>query len=282
MNELTLAQAVETFALTGVRFSDGALEKHWRWGSYDEGVRFAFFLTYQELRELATRTAAQRAIQGPAITSAQRILAQHHIAYRDLCGLLVGVDEDELDREPAEGEWPLRVVLGHIIDAEQGFLSVIRYAIDRERSGDGRPLEMPESEDDVGDDMEDEIDSSPETLKQILANYDALHFQILYELASISENELRTPSAFWEDSQMEVRFRLHRFDAHLRQHTIQIAKTLAGIGHHPREAERLVRLIYEVLGEAEGARIGAWGTNADQWHDAATIITKRATEIAKV
>src|SRR5262249_1219630 len=160
-NELTLVQAVETFALTGVRFSDGALEKHWRWGSYDEGARFAFFLTYQELRELATRTAAQRAIQGPAITSAQRILAQHNIAYRDLCGLLVGVDEDELDREPAEGEWSLRDVLDHIIDVEQGFLTVIRYALDRVRSGDGRPLEMPESE----DDEEDEIDGSQETLK---------------------------------------------------------------------------------------------------------------------
>jgi len=278
MDEITLAQAVEAFALTGVRFSDGALEKRWQWGSYDEGARFAFFLTYQELRDLATRTAAQRATQGPAMTSAQRILAQHHLAYRDLCGLLVGIDEDELDREPAEGEWSLRVVLGHIIDAEQGFLSVIRYALDREQSGDGRSLEMPESD----DDMEDETDNSQETLQQILANYDMLHFQILQELSNIKEDELRVPSAFWEDSPMEVRFRLHRFDAHLRQHTIQVEKTLAGIGHQPREAEQLVRIIYGALGEAEGTRIGARTTNADQWRDAAMTITKRASEIAKV
>jgi uncharacterized damage-inducible protein DinB len=278
MNEITLAQAVEAFALTGVRFSDGALEKRWQWESYDEGARFAFFLTYQELRDLATRTAAQRATQGPAMTSAQRILAQHHLAYRDLCGLLVGVDEDELDREPAEGEWSLRVVLGHIIDAEQGFLSVIRYALERERSGDGRPLEMPESD----DDMEDETDNSQETLKQILANYDMLHFQILHELSNIKEDELRVPSAFWEDFPMEVRFRLHRFDAHLRQHTIQVEKTLADIGHQLREAERLVRIIYGALGEAEGTRIGARTTNADQWRDTAMTITKRASEIAKV
>src|SRR5713226_7035120 len=101
MSETVLAQAVETFAHVGVGFSDGALEKHWQWGAYDdEGVRFAFFLTYQELRELATRTAAQRALQGPAITSAQRILGQHHAAYMDLRGILVGVDADELDRVP--------------------------------------------------------------------------------------------------------------------------------------------------------------------------------------
>ncbi len=277
MSETTLEQAVETFALTGVRLSDAALEKHWQWGAYDsEGVRFAFFLTYQELRELATRTAAQRAVQGSVITSAQRILGQHHAAYMDLRGILVGVDEDELDRVPAEGEWPLRAVLGHIIDTEQGFVTVIRYALDRYRSGDGRPLEMPEPDE---EEVEDEDDSSQETLKQILANYEMLHFQILYELASISEDELRAPSFFWEGYPMEIRFRLHRFDAHLRQHTIQVEKTLAGIGHRPHEAEQLVRIIYGALGEAEGARIGAWETNADQWRDAAEAITRRAGEI---
>ncbi len=196
MSETTLEQAVETFALTGVRLSDAALEKHWQWGAYDsEGVRFAFFLTYQELRELATRTAAQRAVQGSVITPAQRILGQHHAAYMDLRGILVGVDEDELDRVPAEGEWPLRAVLGHIIDSEQEFVTVIRYALDRYRSGDGRPLEIPEPDE---EEVEDEDDSSQETLKQILANYEMLHFQILYELASISEDELRAPSFFWE------------------------------------------------------------------------------------
>ena len=276
MSETMLTQAVETFALTGVRLSDAALEKHWQWGAYDsEGVRFAFFLTYQELRELATQTAAQRAIEGPFITSAQRILAQHHAAYMDLCGILVGVDEDELDRVPAEWEWSLRAVLGHIIDSEQDFFTVISYALDRQRSGDGRPLEMPEPD----EEMEDEDDSSQETLKEILANYDALHFMILHELESISEDELHAPSFFWEGHPMEIRFRLHRFDAHLRQHTIQVEKTLAGIGHEPHEAERLVRIIYGALGEAEGARIGAWEMNADQWRDAAEVITKRAGEI---
>src|SRR5216684_4748692 len=278
MSETTLEQAVETFALTGVRLSDAALEKHWQWGAYDsEGVRFAFFLTYQELRELATRTAAQRAVQGSVITSAQRILGQHHAAYMDLRGMLVGVDEDELDRVPAEGEWPLRAVLGHIIDTEQGFVTVIRYALDRHRSGDGRPLEMPEPDE---EEVEDEDDSSQETLKQILANYEMLHFQILYELASISEDELRAPSFFGEGYPMEIRFRLHRFDAHLRQHTIQVEKTLAGIDRHPREAERLVRMLYGALGEAEGAVIGVPEMGAEQWRKAAEGIHKRAAEIA--
>ena len=276
MSQILLTTAVETFARAGVKYSDAGLENVWKWGDYDEGVRFAFFLTYQELREVAAQTAVQRAIDGPAITWAQRILAQHHAAYRDLCGMLVGVGEDEIDRAPDPGEWPLRVVLGHTIDTEQGFLGVIRYALERHRSGDGRPLEMPEE-----DDAEDETDYSAGTLEQILTNYDALHSQVLYELASISDDELRIPSFFWESNPMEIRFRLHRFDAHLRQHTIQVEKTLAGIGHQLHEAERLVRMVYGALGEAEGAVIGAQEMDAEQWRKAAEGILKRAAEIAK-
>jgi len=278
MSQTALAQAVETFARIGVKLSDAALEKSWQWGAYEEGVRFAFFLTYQDLRELATRTAAERAIHGPTITLAQRILAQHHAAYQDLRGVLVGVDEDELDQVPAAGEWPLRNVLGHIIDAEQGFLSLVRYAIDRHRSGDSQPLEMPESEE---EETEGATPDNQETLAQILTNYEALHQQVLQELASITDEELSVPSMFWEGYPMEIRFRLHRFDAHLRQHIIQVLKTLVGIGHQPREAESLVRIIYDALGEAEGAVIGAWDANTDQWADSAAAITKRADEIAK-
>jgi hypothetical protein len=276
MSQILLTQAVEAFARAGVKYSDAKLENEWKWGDYEEGVRFAFFLTYQELREVAAQTAVQRAIDGPTMTWAQRILVQHHAAYRDLCGILVSVSEDELDRVPVPGEWPLRVVLGHVIDAEQGFLGVIRYALERHRSGDGRPLEMPEE-----DDVEDEVDNSVGTLEQILTNYDTLHFQVLHELASISDDELRMPSFFWEDNPMEIRFRLHRFDAHLRQHTIQVEKTLAGIDRHPREAERLVRMLYGALGEAEGAVIGAPEMGTEQWRKAAEGIHKRAAEIAK-
>jgi len=108
-----------------------------------------------------------------------------------------------------------------------------------------------------------------------------LHFQVLHELASISDDELRLPSFFWEDNPMEIRFRLHRFDAHLRQHTIHVEKTLVGIDHHPREAERLVRMLYGALGEAEGAVIGAPEMGAERWSKAAEGIHKRAAEIAK-
>src|SRR5260370_31992373 len=106
MSQILLTQAVEAFARVGVKYSDAKLENEWKRGDYEEGGRFAFFLTYQEVREVAAETAVQRAIDGPAMTWAQRILAQHHAAYSALCGILVGAGADELDGVPAPGGRP--------------------------------------------------------------------------------------------------------------------------------------------------------------------------------
>lgn len=80
---------------------------------------------------------------------------------------------------------------------------------------------------------------------------------MLGELADVSDDEVDTPSEFWEETKYPVRFRLHRLEEHLRQHTVQVDKTFAGIDHAPSEAERLVRLLHQALGSVEAAQIGA-------------------------
>src|SRR5207247_9938797 len=83
-------------------------------------------MAQHQLRHLAVRLTAMR----PATPSqAQRILGQYHHAYRDLTGALAGLRDEDLDRVPREGEWPLRDVLEHMLGAEYGFLSVIRYEL---------------------------------------------------------------------------------------------------------------------------------------------------------
>ena len=66
----------------------------------------------------------------------------------------------------------------------------------------------------------------------------------------VTDAEIDAPAWFW-DGPMPLRFRLHRFEEHLRQHTIQLDKTLAGIGRPPTEAHRLVRNIYNALADVE-------------------------------
>ncbi len=81
---------------------------------------------------------------------------------------------------------------------------------------------------------------------------------------------------------MPLRFRLHRFESHLRQHTIQIDKTLAAIGRAPTEVQRLNRLIYTALADAESQLIGAQAFFSPLVEQTAASISARASEIQRI
>lgn len=285
MPDPALVHAVEQLASLTLGVPDSDLDREWGWGAYDEeGVRFAFFRIYEELRELAAKLATERSARGPKNSTAQRILAQYDHAYRDLQAALLGAEGNAVDRAPTEGEWPIRKVVAHIVGAELGFFVVVKYALERRRSGDGRAAEIP-------DEAWDTISGIDEASFQALVDgpfvdiqsyHETLHDRVLRELADIREEELTAPSMYWEGYEMSLRFRLHRFDSHLRQHTVQVDRTLEALGYPPNEAKRLLRLIYGALAEAEGATIGAWGTGRDLRHDTAQSINARADEIAGI
>ncbi|UCC61494.1 MAG: DinB family protein [Anaerolineae bacterium] len=285
MFNTSLAQAVECFAQVTHDAPDVELDREWAWGAYDsEGVRLAFFRTYEELRELAARLATERAAHGPVTSTVQRILAQRHAAYRDLQAILLGIGTDEAEQVPAEGEWPLRQVMAHIVAAELGFFAVIKYALERHRSGDARPAKIPDEAWDalIGEDgatIEATLDGP---LAGIQSYGQALHERVVQEFADVSEEELAAPSMYWEGYELSLRFRLHRFDSHLRQHIVQIEKTLAGIGRSPNEARRLLRLIYAALAEVEGVTIGAGQVGVGLRREAAEAIAARASEVASI
>ena len=223
------------------------------WSGYEDSRREVVFNAYQCLRDLATEFEMRR----PLPSEAQRILAQHQLAYRDLTGALVGAGEDEFDLPPAAGEWPLRTVVHHIALTERGFHALIHWAVSRRRGGDVKSIEMP---DDYRDVVSEPIDPAG-TMSEVLGRYDALHSRVLKDFASLDAADLESPNVWWEGYEVPVRFRLHRFDAHLREHTIQVDKTLVGIDHRPSEPERLARLVQRALGQVEGALLGAPDTS---------------------
>ena len=80
-----LHSAVNRFAALLHNVSDDDLDLPWAWQSYDfEGVRFAFFRTYEELNGLALSLASMRVEAEQPVTPAQRILSLYHAAFRDL------------------------------------------------------------------------------------------------------------------------------------------------------------------------------------------------------
>jgi uncharacterized damage-inducible protein DinB len=272
----TVTQAIETLVRKTVGLSDDEMGREWKWGVYDEeGLRFALLMTHHELRDLAVRLAALREREP---SQAARILAQYHQAYRDLSGVLASVRSDDLDRAPAPGEWPVRGVAKHMLGAEYGFLTVSLFGLQRARASN--PAEPSDEEwNTFRAPIAAERDAALKSLdaadlEGIRNAFASIHIRVLRELREIRDDEIEAPAWFW-DGEMPLRFRLHRFEEHLRQHTIQLDKTLLGIGRPPTEAHRLVRNIYNALADVEIER-----TSADQLRaDLARTIAERAAAL---
>lgn len=269
--------AVEALVRATVELTDEDMGRPWTWRMYgEEGLRFALLMTHHELRDLAVRLAARRA---RAPSQAQRILAQYHEANRDMNAVLATVRTADLDRVPAEGEWPVREVAAHMLGAEYGFLTVCACALERQRAGNAaeptddewkvfstpRAAERAEVLDALGTATTDGVRDA----------FAAIHDRVLRELSGVTDGELEKDAWFW-DGAMPIRFRLHRFEEHLRQHIIQLDKTLDGIGRPPTEAHRLIRNVYVALAAVESET----ATAADLRDGVARTIADRAREIA--
>ena len=261
----TLSTAVEALIALFSPLPDSMLDREWAFKEYDgDGLRFALLQTSQELRQLAVHIRQVRSLAGHPLTGAQQILAQYQIAYRDICGAWCGLTEADFDRAPAENEWAVRRTTRHMMGTALFFLTVTRYALERHRTGDGRPENMPDEQWSAlaaptaarfGVDFS--TNSISGTFAEVKVHFDALQTEITHSLATIQDAELEWPSWWWESYPQPIRFRLLRFESHARQHTIQAEKIRLALGYTPTEAHRLIRQVYNALGEAEGAKIGS-------------------------
>ena len=66
-------------------------------------------------------------------------------------------------------------------------------------------------------------------------------------------------AARWSGFPVDVGFRQARWASHLREHTIQVEKTLAMLGQDPTEVQRLIRLVLAAWGRAESVVFGSVG-----------------------
>jgi hypothetical protein len=278
-----LPDAVRKFTLFSHSIPDRDLEAPWSWGDYDEGIRFAFFRTYEQLREMAARLATQRAREIGAPSEAQQILAQFNAAYWDLEGALIGVNNDMAQIQPAPGEWTVFETIGHIVDADLGFLAINQYGLSQVRAGKEQP-------DEISDDEFRKLKSSQplqaaleqQSLLSLMDFYQGQKQRIIDAFSDVNDRELDARIWFWENEPMSLRFRLHRFDSHLRQHTIQVQKTLISLRSEKTEAHRLLGLIYAALAELEGTLIGAADLGTAELAGLATAIKQRADEIVNI
>ncbi len=280
-----VSKSVSQFAGLVEGLADSDLEKEWIWGSYkSEGVRFAYFRTLEQLRELAVKLTRARGFSGTQLTEAQQILAQYHAAYNDLQAVLIGVGSKYEERPPSQGEWPLRRILAHIVGADLGFYVVIKFSLDRYRQGFDQLVEIDDETwlgiAGMSGDEIDEMITGP--MAGLQTFHRDLHQRVISDFTSVEASELEMPIKYWEDEPMALRFRMHRFESHMRQHTIQVEKTLHQLGLVPNESQRLLRLIYAALAEVEGVLIGANDNYNELLNETAENINERTQEIRTV
>src|SRR5436305_7961213 len=133
------AAEIERFDRGLRAISDDALDLFWAWEAYDEeGVRFGILRTTEEVADAAVEIAARRAAAGEPPTIAERILGRYLVAWRELWSVADRADV-VLDVAPEEGEWSLRQVLDHLVEADLGFLATIRNGLEQVPSGSARP-----------------------------------------------------------------------------------------------------------------------------------------------
>jgi hypothetical protein len=251
--------AVDEFDRRLRAIDDRALEAFWAWEAYDEeGVRFGILRTAEEIGDAAVELAARRAADGRPPTRAQRIIGRYLVAWRELWSVADRADA-VVDVAPADGEWPLRTILDHLIEADLGFIATIRNGVDQRRSGVAEPRRIASDEAWLA---LAEVEEEPwhaalaGDLVEIRAFHRTVRDRIVERLGGLTDEELAWTSPVW-DGERPNRFRLGRFESHLRQHTIQAEKAVQATQGAPREVERLLRLVARATGDVEAAALGA-------------------------
>jgi uncharacterized damage-inducible protein DinB len=220
--------------------SNADLERPWTWpGRGLADLRNAFFFLLMEEQDALVRASTPT-------NDADRILVLAQRAFGDLRGLLLSVPDALLDREPAPGEWSIRSTMEHTIQVERSYRANTQHALLR---NDGEPLTLPAER----RPKEDPADTAGDAAA-IVAALARRRAETDATLAGTDADRLSRPSQ-WAATDtpfdVDVRFRLHRFGAHLVEHTQQIDKTLRMLGQAETDAQAYVRQISIIRGRHE-------------------------------
>jgi hypothetical protein len=200
-------------------------------------VRYALYRTLEDAKEAHVIVSAR------PHPESRRILSLAQRAFGDLRGLLIGLPADLLDRAPRAGEWPIRETLGHMLTVERRYALQTLYAIER---ADSDPMRIPDDRLPTGAQI-----NAGGGIGEILTRLGGARAETNRRLGNLAPAALTRPTV-WAQYDIDVRFRLHRFAAHVAEHTIQCEKTLAALGWQPTEGRRIVRQLAALVGEIEG------------------------------
>jgi hypothetical protein len=196
--------------------------------------------------------------------------------------LLVPLADAVWDADPGGVEWTVRQTLGHVIISQRYYgVGTAWWQKQGYRADDhDLPARVPEA---IWDGLPSEEAEAEGTPADIRDRLDEVLDRSTELLAGMPEDRLGLGSR-WSGFAVDLGFRLGRWSSHLREHTVQVEKTLVMLDYRPTEVQRLVRFVLAAWGRAEAVVYGSDGASeaVDPLVDAAAGARVTATEIAGI
>lgn len=237
---------------------DDALESRWQWlpSDIDElDVRYGLYRVHERLESAIGAITTGRAggsgrSVGPAIPALQAMA----VARWELHGALAGLSAAEWDGDPGAGEWTVRQTLGHIIGSQRSYGWYNAWFLSK-GFAEGEAIRPP-----AGSLPEEptEEEEAAGSATEVRARLDDVVDASIAANAALDGAAMRV-DARWMGMHIPIDFRLGRYGSHIREHTVQVDKTLAMIGRQPTEVERVSRLILASYGRLEALYVGRDG-----------------------
>jgi hypothetical protein len=232
--------------------SDAALESVWEWRAgfvENTDVRYGFYRIHERLEDSAAAIVGGRAGggEGSGVGPAVPVFGPLTAARWELRAAITPLQAHDLDADPGAEEWTARRTLGHIVGTQRGYGWYNAWWLHRGHAEGPLPHRVDDSQMPAEPDEADEAIGSP---SEIMRRLDDLVDVAAGRFAGLTDDDLSIP-ARWSGIPVDLRFRMVRLGSHIREHTVQVDKTLAMTGHQPTEVERLVRLVGASYGRLE-------------------------------
>ncbi|MFL5717927.1 MAG: DinB family protein, partial [Chloroflexota bacterium] len=247
------------------RVGDDMLEGEWRWRATDTDdveLRYAYFAIHERLeRAIGAIEVGRAAVPDGDLPLAPAVpyLGAMTAARWDLHGLLVGLPAATWDEDPGGGEWTIRQTLGHILGVQLSYSWYNAWFLSHPA-----PVGIAERpSDDVMPPEPTEEELAAGTAAEVAARLDSIVDASAAAAAALDEASLQL-GARWSGLAVSVGHRLGRYGSHIREHAIQVDKTLAMLHREPSEVERLVRLVLATYGRLEALVIGRTAADLDR------------------
>jgi len=228
---------------------DASLTRPWAWkGGSEEELRYGFYRIGEAFELAAIDAGAATRGTGADRGRAADLIAQATTARWELQGLVIPLASATWDADPGGGEWTIRQTLGHVIASQRGYgVGTAWWQANPHRADDPGLPSAPEAIYDELPSEDAEAEGSPADVRDRL---DAVLDLTTERMAGLPEERLAL-AARWSGFAVTVGFRFGRMSSHIREHTIQVEKTLVMLNHRPAEVDRLLRHVLAAWGRAE-------------------------------